>query len=319
VEAALRWLARHQDPDGHWDTRKWEASQQYDVGVTGLALLAFLGAGHTEKAGKFRDNVRRAVGWLVGRQNAEGAIGRVGSHKFGYEHSICGLALAEAYGMGQVPATREAAQKAVDWTIEKHQVPYSAWRYNAKDPPDTSVTGWFIMQLKSAKVAGLKVDHIAFQGATKWLDDVTDQQGRSSYMKGRGGTQNMTAVALVGRQFMGVPNNDPLMQKAADYCLDRELPTWRSSAYGTFYYWYYGTLAMFQMGGDRWKKWNEELKPVLVTNQRKGGPLDGSVNDVDGSWDLLGSLDQRSGRAYTTAMGALSLEVYYRYLPMYTK
>jgi hypothetical protein len=312
VEAALRWLARHQEADGHWDTRKLEASQRYDVGVTGLAALAFLGAGHTEKAGKYRDNVRRAVAWLIKQQQDDGAIGNSRSHKFGYEHAIAGLALAEAYGMAKNPATRTAAQKAVDWTIHKHQVPYGGWRYRAREAGDTSVTGWFIMQLKSAKVAGLKVDHGAFQGATKFLDGVTRPDGRSSYMKGRGPTHIMTSVAVVGRQFMGVRNSDPLLQKAADYMLRVRVPKWQSSGYGTFYYWYYGTLGMFQMGGERWKKWNKELKPVLLDNQRKGG-------DEDGSWDLLGGLDKRAGRAYTTAMGALSLEVYYRYLPMYSK
>jgi hypothetical protein len=319
VEAALRWLARHQAADGHWDTRKLEASQMYDVGVTGLATLAFLGAGHTEKSGQFRDNVLRAVAWLIKQQKADGAIGNPGGGKFGYEHAIAGLALAEAYGMANSPATREAAQKAVDWSVTKHQVPYSGWRYSAKEPADTSVSGWFIMQLKSAKVAGLKVDHVGFQGATKFLDEVTGANGASSYMKERGADQRMTAVALVGRQFMGVPNSDPLLGKAADFMLKQEMPEWKASDYGTFYYWYYGTLGLFQMGGDRWKTWNEKLKPVLIDNQCKGGPMDGTANDKDGSWDLLGSLDQRAGRAYTTAMGALSLEVYYRYLPMYAK
>ena len=316
VEAALRWLKRHQEADGSWDVAKYDCpsgnNTRCRVGVTGLALLAFLGAGHTEKTGKYRDNVRRAVAWLIKQQNKEGALGRVGSHKFGYEHAIAGLALAEAYGMAKVPATREAAQKAVDWTVKKHQVPYGGWRYSAREPGDTSVTGWFIMQLKSAKVAGLKVDHGAFQGATKFLDEVTRPDGRSSYMKNRGPTHIMTSVAVVGRQFMGVRNTEPLLKNAADYMLRTKLPEWQGSAYGTFYYWYYGTLGMFQMGGERWKKWNKALKPVLLTNQRKGG-------DEDGSWDLLGGLDKRAGRAYTTAMGALSLEVYYRYLPMYSK
>ena len=87
-----------------------------------------------------------------------------------------------------------------------------------------------------------------------------------------------------------------------------------------FYYWYYGTLGMFQMGGDYWKKWNEAIKPTLVNNQCKGGPLDGTAADKDGSWDpIFDQDDTRSGRAYSTAVGALCLEVYYRYLPMYTK
>jgi hypothetical protein len=112
--------------------------------------------------------------------------------------------------------------------------------------------------------------------------------------------------------------------------LAKAVPEWNGDQQGagpllanprqtTFYYWYYGTLAMFQMGGEDWKGWNAGLKKALLPHQRKGGPLDGSLNDVDGSWDTLGSTDKKGGRVYTTALGALSLEVYYRYLPMYAK
>jgi hypothetical protein len=317
VEAALLWLARHQDADGHWDTRKLEGGEQYNEGVSGLALLAFLGAGYTHKSGKFADNVNRAINWLVKQQDAKGGFARP-SHKFGYQHAICGLALAEAYGMSQDPRLQEPAQKAVDHTIA-HQAAYSGWRYTEKEPADTSVTGWFVMQLKSAKIAGLKVDGIGFQGASKFLDSVTGKEGTTAYMPDRGATQIMTAVGLVCRQFMGTPNTDPLLEKGADYLLKTELPKWEHTDYGCFYYWYYGTLATFQMGGKRWETWNTPLKKTLVDNQRKGGPLDGSAQDVDGSWDLVGNLEKRAGRAYSTAMGALCLEVYYRYLPMYAK
>ncbi len=69
VEAALRWLARHQEPDGHWEIRKYEGGgvvsggRANDEAVTATALLAFLGAGHTHKTGKYRDNARRERPW----------------------------------------------------------------------------------------------------------------------------------------------------------------------------------------------------------------------------------------------------------------
>ena len=85
------------------------------------------------------------------------------------------------------------------------------------------------------------------------------------------------------------------------------MPDWGNQ---DFYYWYYGTLVMFQMGGDYWKQWNKAMRDMLVSNQRKGGP-------DDGSWDPNGKYGQRAGRAFSTAVGALCLEVYYRYLPMY--
>ncbi|MHC4916161.1 MAG: hypothetical protein ACYTGB_11795, partial [Planctomycetota bacterium] len=124
------------------------------------------------------------------------------------------------------------------------------------------------------------------------------------------------AIGTVCRLFMGAARGDEVLKGTARWPAGSP-PQWAKK---DFYYWYYATLGMFQMGGDEWKNWNTALKPALVDNQRKGGPLDGSENDVDGSWDPDNDRHgAKCGRAYMTALGALSLEVYYRYLPMYSK
>ncbi|MCC6475308.1 MAG: hypothetical protein IT514_16360 [Burkholderiales bacterium] len=102
----------------------------------------------------------------------------------------------------------------------------------------------------------------------------------------------------------------------------KNLPKWDPNAGVSgppqdFYHWYYGTLGLFQTGGGNWKDWNEALKTALIPNQHKGGALDGSVTDLDGSWDYSAGWGPTAGRVYSTAMGALCLEVYYRYLPLY--
>ncbi len=336
VDAALRWLARHQEPAGDWEVLKYNTHQRardYRTGPAGLALLAFLGAGHTERAGKFKTNVRATVGWLMEQQKANGLVYRDGDkdgrgfdHGTGYHHAIGALALAEAYGMARNPKVGEAAQKAVDYTVNVHQHEYGGWRYHKRSSEDTSVTGWFIMQLKSAKVAGLKVEGKGFSGASAFLDKVTTKPGdvagdeyggRGRYTEAAEPMPTMTAVCMLGRQFMGWKHNDPILIGGGEYLLDN-LPVWGPSnghsVKGTnFYYWYYGTLSMFQMGGKYWKAWNGSLRDMLIKNQRKGG-------DEDGSWDppetSAGSV---AGRVYSTALGALCLEVYYRYLPMYKK
>ncbi|HOX05102.1 MAG TPA: terpene cyclase/mutase family protein [Planctomycetota bacterium] len=318
VEAALRWLARHQDKDGSWKATSWEAGWPVDRGVTGLSVLAFLGAGYTHKNGQFADNVKRGVDFIVKQQGKDGCLAPT-VERIGYEHAICALALAEAYGMTRDEALKEPAQKAVDYSINVHQVPYSGWRYKARHESDTSVTGWFVMQLKSAKIAGLKVDGAGFQGAGKFLDEVSSSDGWFGYTGRQKGLQGMTAVGMVCRQFMGAPADDPALKKCAGN-LQKTLPSWPGGGRTSYYYWYYGTLAMFQMGGESWKAWNEPLKKTLVSNQCKGGPMDGSKDDKDGSWDpKFDQDDQRAGRVYSTAVGALCLEVYYRYLPMYAK
>jgi hypothetical protein len=323
VDAALRWLARHQEPDGHWDTVKYgnEPAAPADVGMTGQAVLAFLGAGHTEKAGEYKENVRAGIKWIIETQKlwGDGSIRSKPAQWFwGYEHAICGLALAEAYGMARNPNVGDAAQKAVDWSINDHQKEYSGWRYGPKNDPDTSVTGWFIMQLKSARVAGLKVDGKGFAGASAWLDSVEDKQpykgyagGRFAYQPGREVGHVMVSAGMLGRLFMGTKPDE--LKGGAETLLER-LPKWDQKH---FYYWYYGTLVMFQLGGEYWKQWNPAMKDMLIKNQRVGG-------DEDGSWDpsTQGNGTAHSDhycRVMSTALGALCLEVYYRYLPMYNK
>jgi hypothetical protein len=333
VEAALRWLKRHQEADGHWDNIKYcEGSvnglgRGGDTGVTGLALLAYLGAGHTHKAGKFKDNVKRAARFLVGAQKPDGTVcdKRAGSHSLSYSHAIGTLALAELYGMTKDPAYLAPAQKAVDRVLA-WQNPYSGWRYQPRDGQvDISVTGWMVMALKSAKIGGLKTDSAGFQGAIKWLDTNTNKNTGHIGYRGRGKQrwQAAVSVCMLSKLLMGYKRGDATLKKQSELVLT-DLPDWNKMAGKdqghSMYYWYYGTLAMFQMGQGAWKQWNTAMKKALLQNQRKGGPMDGSLKDVDGSWDPVSWLRvYGGGRVYTTAINALSLEVYYRYLPLYSK
>ncbi len=311
VARALRWLARHQEPDGHWDASRF-GGQSTDVGVSGLAVLAFLGAGYDDfHRSEYRGTVKGGVTWLISKQDTDGAIGRGYAGGLGYHHAIAGLALAEAYGMGGRGRTREAAQKAVDYSIKGHQAPDSGWRYGARSPADTSVTGWFVMQLKSAMMAELDVDARSFDGAMAFLDSCTDTAahypGRTSYQPGRGATPAMTAVGLVSRIFMGRPRTDKLVRGAVQHVLQNPA-RWEGEKDGAdFYYWYYAMLGLFQVGGQEWKAWGGPACELLVERQRAGGP------EIDGSWDPAGRWCDRGGRVYSTAMNALSLEVFYRY------
>jgi hypothetical protein len=71
---------------------------------------------------------------------------------------------------------------------------------------------------------------------------------------------------------------------------------------------------MFHMGGEHWQAWNDSLHPLLVDTQTPVGPLAGSWNPnrpVPDKWGRYG------GRLYITTLNLLSLEVYYRHLPLY--
>ena len=314
VDGALRWLAYHQETDGHWDSKKYGSKGAVDEADTGFALLAFLGAGHSEKVGEYKDNVRRGVAWLKSKQAANGSISQ------SYSIAITAMALAEAAAMANVPDTRDAAQKAITYCTEIHQFGEGSdklgWRYGPKSEGDLSVTGWFIMALKSAKVAGLHVDAAAFDGGIKFLDTVEIKgvggdpgyapPSMYSYMAKGGGTPRLTAIGCLCRQFMGWKKDD-LQSSVEGFVAKGGVPAWAGNGdHIDLYYWYYGTLCTFQQGGEMWKKWNEALKKALTDNQRRDG-------DDTGSWDPVGAFSEQWGRVGQTAIGALCLEVYYRY------
>ncbi|MCG3133587.1 MAG: hypothetical protein HMLKMBBP_00786 [Planctomycetes bacterium] len=334
--AALRWLRDHQSADGSWDADGFQhrcvgascsgtGESAHDAGLTGLALLCFLGDGHTHQSGEHRDVVRRGLKWLRDRQDAEGCFASRASQQFQYDHAIAALAMCEGYGMTMSPLFKEPAQRSVDF-IARSRNPYLAWRYGVRDGDnDTSVTGWMVMALKSAKAAGLEVDDGAFRDSVTWIDRMTEEEfGRVGYqargagpartaaMQDRfpqGESEAMTAVGVLTRIFCGQdPDKEPLVGKGLAL-MTKKLPKWDADA-GTidFYYWYYGTLAAYQAGGDAWKQWSAAMKPSIVDHQRleKG-------QCTYGSWDPEDPWCPEGGRIYATAINCLSLEVYDRY------
>ena len=330
VDRALRWLAAHQEPDGHWDTQKYGSQHKVDTAATGFALLAFLGAGHTERVGQYKDNVKRAVAWLISKQAPDGLVfdsTDAGAHRgIGYPHAISGMALAEAGGMGRVPTTVEAAQKAISWSCKgSYEGGEAPWRYKGATDPnsaDLSVSGWYVMQLKSAKVSGLDVPKGSFEKAIKFVDAVEVKVGKdegygvASEYKYRieqpwpNGKYRVSCIGTLCRQFLGWKKEE-LEASVRHFVELGGVPAWAGDGGQVdLYYWYYATLCTFQQGGEIWKKWNEAMKAAFIPSQRKGG-------DEDGSWDPVGYYSSEWGRVGQTALACLCLEVYYRYLPMY--
>ncbi len=333
VRAALQWLARHQKPDGSWSAdafgQKCTAAKcsgpgerDYDLGITALALLAYLGAGHTQDSrDEFDDVVRAGMKWLLARQDREGCIGERGM-KYGYNHAVATLALAEAFGMTRSESLKAPAQKAVDFLVAA-QNPGKGWRYSARcGDNDSSVTSWAVMALELAHASGLKVPKAAAEGALSWYDDVTERNGyyRVGYnARGSGKVyipgnnedfdhhETMTAAAIVARIFITRRTTAP--ELGGHYLLLHDLPAWAPKRIDS-YYWYYGSLALFQYDGPEgrlWKRWNAALVQAVIPNQKADGCAAGSWESKGDRWGGVG------GRVYTTAMNALTLETSFRY------
>ncbi|MBI4576267.1 MAG: HEAT repeat domain-containing protein, partial [Planctomycetes bacterium] len=330
VQAALAWLARHQAGEGGFEAAGfqrrcaeegacWGKGQaQHDTGVTGLALLAFLGAGHTDRQGSHAEVVRRALDRALELQRPDGCYDPAEPGDL-YNHGITTLAVSEAYAMTREGRHAASARRALAYTASAQQRG-GGWDYTAAptDRNDLSVTGWQVMALKSAHLAGLKVPEEVLLGARRFLDSATRSTGAGVYAdrgvgEGREGV-GMVAVSLLSRLYLGRGPEGATSRRQVSTLL-RNLPDWgrmeRGEGFQTLYYWYYGTLALFHVGGEPWERWNDATRGLLVARQRQGG-------EADGSWDPSGQwIGRVGGRVYATALNAMTLEVYYRYLPLF--
>jgi hypothetical protein len=323
VRLALKWMADSQDPDGNWDASKhgagrelqvagrnrYQAGARADTGITGLALLAFLAAGHTHQAGDYQSTVRRGLEYLIRSQASDGGLGgEATTYARMYCHAMAAFALSEACGMTRDERLREPVVQAIAYTLASQNPTTGGWRYSPGDAGDTSQLGWQIMALKSAELAGVPFPVRTRNGAIRFLNSVAHGKlgGLSAYRPGEKVSRPMTAEALACRHFLGMAHDHPAGYEGGRYIIE-ELP-----GEGPFnlYYWYYGTLAMYQLQGEYWDRWNQALQKTLIDSQRKSGPL-------AGSWDPESVWGGYGGRVYTTALATLCLEVYYRFLPLY--
>jgi hypothetical protein len=327
VEASLHWLASVQNRNGSWDAKAFGAGQvkvdengvdrdyagrDADSGVTALSILAFLGAGYTHEEGQYSDTVDRALHWLVSQQRPDGNLGSGAGHFAAmYCHGIATYAVAEAYGMQNDPTSnttlRDPLLRAVRYILD-NQNPDGGWRYVKGQKSDISMFGWQLMALKSAEIAGVTIPAEAKSRMVGFLKSrsLGDHGGLAAYREDESPTPSMTAEAFFCKQMLGMRRNNAAAQEAADYLLDR-LP--KRSQFNE-YFWYYGTVAMYQYGGAGWQSWNEAVREILVVEQHTAG-------EFAGSWDPISPWGRYGGRIYSTALSTLCLEVYYRFLPLY--
>lgn len=332
VNAGLKWLAGAQSASGAWVARDFGAgSETYalgldrkgtgsraDTGVSGLALLAFLSAGHTHLAGDHQPTVQRGLQFLLEAQMPSGDLS--GPKQLGREHSVMNakmychaiatLSLAEAYAMTHDRALRDALLRAAQFSINAQDPIGGGWRYRHREPGDLSQFGWQAMALKSVARSGITVPNETKTRMRAFLDSCAagDSGGLATYRPGEGRpSETMTAEALACRLLIG----HPLSLAARREALDAIMANLPGTGQDNVYYWYYATLALFQLQDENWRVWNQALKSRLLTTQQPVYATEPGSWEPDALWGGYG------GRVYSTAMSCLCLEVYYRFLPMY--
>jgi len=361
VEYGLNWLMRHQDLDGGWNGSTYQDNCTYadDCGAeggirerplayTGLALLAFQGAGYTHLDGPYRDVMQRGFEYILANQDYDGSHIEK-SWTFSYEAAIVCQALCDGYGLTGDPWLGEGAQRMIDYFV-KIQYPGRTWRYRVRSSEtDTSVMSWIITACISARHAAIDIPEQVFVASEAWLDQacdpvpagefeyfvpdqfkkdnpyfidvgrdrrgkVRDYQIKTWYQPPRLYTPAMSAIGVLLRIWFGWTRAHPFCIGGANQVLS-QIPGYTTGLEKEFafypYTWYYGSLAMYQMGGRYWQRWRETCITDILKHQELAGCAHGSWKMPPGQFvaGLTG------GTVYCTCMAILTLETFYRYQP----
>jgi HEAT repeat protein len=315
------------------------------VGTTALCALAYFGAGCSPARGRYRGVLSRAMDYLLSRQMANGdydANDLIG----GYNRPLVLQAYSEAANAStESQEYLPFVQRGVDF-IANIQADKAGWRYRVVDNAnDTSVVAWVLFASKAAEKAHAKVRRSIYEGAdlvlvrdqtrptTDYEDFIVDLDPRYAFDPVKGhehleywtGYQDSkfvpnratTAIGLMSRMLLGFRRSHPFCIGSANTIFNKQLSKLAPKKPGEWenidfqfpmYTLYYCTLSMHMMGGKCFADWDKALADLLPSTQTK-------VGCARGSWESWG-LDRDFSRLYTTALGALTLETYYRYAPI---
>lgn len=340
VMAGLKWLDRHQAEDGHWAMEGYHvhggnceckvASEKdvpaNDCAGTAMGVLPFLGAGITPTSApessrefkKYQKTVKSALASLIRGQtiskddNTNGELG-----KNMYAHALATIALCEAYALTQDDEYKLPSQRAVRYLI-KAQHANGGWGYSPKTDGDTSVVGWVFLAIRSGQLSGMPVEVDVISKANKFLDATAagdsevNRKARYSYRPKTGPTLSLTAAGLLTRMYAGWQRDKPELGDGCDFLM-QTMPVAEVPTVGTSYYYYYATNVLHHMEGKKWDLWNHYMREHLLRTQERDG-------HKGGSWSPEGvDFGPQGGRLYSTCLSLLTLEVYYRHLPLYNK
>ena len=308
VLRGLRWLVKNQNADGSW-------SGQNRAGMSGLALLCFLGHGELPNSVEFGPTVEKAVNWIMA--NGEKFEGKLSMAKeFNqpgvYEHGIVTYALGEYYSMTKDERVAELFKKAVDYIIQG-QGPDGGWMYSYnKTQSDTSVTGWQIQALKAAHLTGLSIPGIdaTMDKAMLNFKRVQGPKGGFGY-RTPSDKYSLTGVGVLCTYFWK-QTKDKMVREGAEFIIDQtrdKYPIKYKGDSADLYAWYYNTQACLMVGGSVWTTWNRLFQDEICEAQSKDGSWPATAAKGHGPQSDPG----RTCAVYRTTLCTLMLEVFYRY------
>jgi hypothetical protein len=313
VGEGLDWLAMKQHKLGHWT-----AQDRYPTAMTALSGIAMLCEGSTATQGKYAENIRRAVDYLVRQSRPNGLIGDpLRDDRYTYGHGFSMLFLSQVLGDEEDEDRREqlvdVLTRAVQFTGQA-QTPAGGWGYvSAKDGggfDEGSTTITQVQGLRGCRNAGIPVPKEIIDKAVQYIKDCTLPEGGVQYSsKGGGGRPAITAAAIACL-FNAGQYDDDFVPRMMKYC-EQNLSSDTRSSYGHWHYaHFYFAQVQYREGGDRWEKYRNEIESRLLTEVKEEKLGDKTV----ARW-TQGYI----GEVYTTALNLIILQLDNACLPIYQR
>lgn len=340
VLRGLNWLVIHQQRDGSWPLKSYNLNitgctckatfenETVDSNCAGTAfgVLPLMGAGVGPNSSPkepavlatYQKNVDRAIRFIIRKQVKSGEnAGQLDPNM--YAHALGTMALCEAYSLsGNDSDLRVPTQLAVKYLISSQHIG-GGWRYGPNQAGDLSATGWVFLAIRNGQLSGVPVVGLPLTKAERFVRNCAcgpDDAKFSRYCYDPAGeptpTLTMTAAGLLAQQYLGMKRENADLHNGCNFLMQPEnLPPAAGNTLGRIYYYYYATQVLHHMGEEQFDHWNYLMREHLIRSQHKTGHEDGSWSADGADWGKQG------GRLYATSLALMTLEVYYRHLPMY--
>ena len=313
VRRALEYLKRTQTKQGYWTAQ----GGQYRVAMTALAGNALLCEGSTTTRGKYAENIRAAVDFLVSCSQESGLIGYRNDFHYTYGHGFSMLFLSQVFGEEEDVERREQLRrvltKAVEFTKDA-QTSRGGWGYvSARDGNDFDEGSTCVTQvqgLRACRNAGIPVPKEVVDRAVRYINECMTPEGGVQYSIRGGGARPAISGAAIACLFNAGEQGNPMADKLLDYCSKNIWPgnaAGGGSHYGHWHYTHYYYAQVMYRDEEQWPKYFEFLREEILAKQTQGGP-------DDGAW-----LDGHIGPVYTTSINATILQLDNGFLPIYQR
>ena len=300
IRRGLNFLADRQDDSGSFGTSGYGRN----VGVCGLAGMAFMASGSTPGRGTYGENVSACLRFVLENVEENGLIvsSDGASHGPMYGHGFATLFLAEVYGMSPRTHLRQRLSDAVQLIVET-QSDDGGWRYHPESlDADLSVTICQVMALRAARNAGIFVPSETMQRCISYVKRSQNSDGGFMYLLSGGPSAFPRSAAGIVALFSAGVHQGKEIDLGLDY-LQQFVPSdVRHDESHFFYAHYYAVQAMWHAGGQRWQAWYPAIRELLVRRQ-----------DERGSWASPISAE------YGTAMATIILQMPNNYLPIFQR